>query len=512
MAYESLEFEKALEDYLPSSQSNGEIVKGILLRKDQDYAYLDINNKKEGRIKLSELDNLEINDELEVQVLREEEDYIIVSYLALKKQRILEKISVGDILEGKIVKSTKTGYVVRIDVLDVNLPYSQSGYKKDSNVIGKEVTVMIKSKNGKKVNVSRTAVIEKENSQFFDKYTVGNVVEGKISKILDFGAVVSLGQINAFIHISEISWKNVNSVSEHLKVGQKRVFKIIDLNKEEKNVKLSLKQIEENPWDIMKNKYKVGDIVEGKVKMIFDFGILIDLGQNEEVFMHISDITCRKVSDINAIYKVGDVVKAKIINFNDDKQRVQVSAKVLLEEVLDNISNIYSVGQVVKGRVINVQDYGVFVELDDKVEVFIHQNEYTWLRDEKVSFKLGDIIEFKLIKVDSQDKKLSGSIKELTKSPFEEAMEVYDQGDRLKVVISDIIEAGALVPLTENFKALIPKKELSMDFVKNTSDVVNVGDEVEVIVLEIDSEKKSIILSIRQVQLEQEENEEEIEE
>lgn len=511
MAYESLEFEKALEDYLPSSQSNGEIVKGMLIRKDQDYAYLDINNKKEGRIKLSELNNLEINEELEVQVLREDEDYIIVSYLSLRKQKVLEKLSVGDILEGRIIKSTKMGYVVRVDVLDVNLPYSQSGYKKDASVIGKEVTVMVKSKNGKRVNVSRIAVIEKENSQFFDKYTVGNVVEGKISKILDFGAVVSLGQINAFIHISEISWKNVNNISDYLKIGQKRVFKIIDLNKEEKNVKLSLKQIEENPWDIMRNKYKMGDIVEGKIKMIFDFGVLIDLDNNEEVFMHISDVTCRKISDINAIYKIGDSVKAKIINFNDEKQRVQVSAKVLLEEVLNNISNVYSVGQIVKGRVINVQDYGIFVELDDKVEVFIHQNEYTWSRDEKVTFKLDDIVEFKLIKVDSQEKKLSGSIKELTKSPFDEATEVYDQGDRLKVVISDIIEAGALVPLTEKFKALIPKKELSLDFVKNASDVVNVGDEVEVIVLEIDSDKKSIILSIRQVQLEQEETEEETE-
>lgn len=507
MAYESLEFEKALEDYLPSSQSNGEIVKGILLRKDQDYAYLDINNKKEGRIKLSELNNLEINDEIEVQVLKEDEDYIIVSHMALKKQRILEKISVGDILDGKIIKSTKSGYVVRIDVLDVNLPYSQSGFRRDANVSGKEITVMVKSKNGKKVNVSRTAVLDKENSQFFDKYVVGNVVEGKISKILDFGAVVSLGQINAFIHISEISWKNVNSVSEHLKVGQKRVFKIIDLNKEEKNVKLSLKQIEENPWETMKNKYKVGDIVEGKIKMIFDFGVLIDVDKNEEVFMHISDITCRKVSDINAIYKVGDTVRARIINFNDEKQRVQVSAKVLLEEILDNISNIYEVGQIVKGKVINIQEYGVFVELDDKVEVFIHQNEYSWLRDEKLTFNLGDIIEFKLIKVDANEKKLSGSIKELTKSPFDEAAEVYDQGDRLKVAISDIIEAGALVPLTENFKALIPKKELSLDFVKNTTDVVNVGDEVEVIVLEIDREKKSIILSIRQVQIEQENEE-----
>lgn len=508
MANESLDFEKALENYLPTSNENGEVVKGIVIRIDVEYAYLDINTKKEGRLSLSEVENLEINDEITVQILKEDEDYIIVSYQALEKKKMLEKISVGDVLKGNIVKSTKKGYNVKIGPLSAFLPFSISGIKKGVNVNNKEVEVMVRKKEGKNILVSRTDVLDKQSKAFFDKYEVGSLIEGKITKILDFGAVVSLGTMNAFIHISELSWKNVQNITDVIKVGEKRVFKIIDINQEDKNIKLSIKQIEENPWELMKEKYKIGDVIEGKVKSIFNFGVLISLNEKEEVFMYISDITSRKVSDINAIYNIGDTVKARIISFNEEKERVQVSAKVLLEEILDDLENRYAVGEIHEGKVINVQDYGIFVEMKDKVEVFIHKNEYNWHKlDEE--FNLGDTVKFKLIKVDTNEKKLSGSIRELTKSPWEEAVEIYEIGDRLQVTISDIIDAGALVPLTENFKALIPKKELSIRFIENTTDVVNIGDEVEVIVIEINAKKKSIILSIRAVQEEQEEAQDE---
>lgn len=495
---ENMNFEEMLEDYLPIEQEKGQVITGKVVRKDSEYAYLEIENKNEGRILLSEFDNdVNIDDEIEGQIMGNDDEYVIISKRALEEKKLFDEIKVGDILTGKISKQLKNGYIFKSGILKTFLPFAQAGIKKGDNAIGREFDVIVKNKTNKKITVSRIELLDKINKEFFDKYEVGSLIEGKISKLLDFGAVVALDRLNGFIHISEISWKNIGKISNALKVGDKKVFKIIDINKEDRNIKLSLKQLEENPWNKIKEKYQDVEIVEGIVKEILNFGILVEIEKDVEAFMYISDITNRKISNLNAIFKVGDKIRAKITKLDDEKQRIQLSSRVLLEEILDNISEKYQKGDIKEGRVINVQDYGIFVEMPDKVEVFIHKNEYSW-NNEDIKFDLDDVVTFKLIKVDADEKKLSGSIRETLKSPFEEATEQYEVGDVLDVEITDIIDAGALTPLTENFKALIPKKELAVEFVKKTTDVVKVGDQVRAVVIEINPEKKSIILSIRE--------------
>lgn len=497
---DSLDFEKALEDYLPTNQEYGEVIKGKIIRKDADFAYVDINNKKEGIIALSELsDNTSVGDEIEAQISKVEEEYIVISINALERKKQFDNIEVGQVLHGKITKQLRNGYNVKVDLINTFLPFSLSAIKKGTNAVGKEVEVIVKSKGNKKILVSRIDLLNKATDEFFSKYQVGDIIEGTVTKILSFGAVVSLGTLNGFIHISEIAWSSINSIEDFLNVKDKKTFKIISIDKEDRNIKLSLKQLTDNPWHSLKAEYAVGDVVNGKVKEIYNFGAIVTLPNGADGFLHISDITTRKISEIGNLYKVGDDIKVEVTAINDDKERIQVSAKSLLEKVLSNLENEYEVGQIHVGKIVNIQDYGIFVEMDNKVEVFIHRNEFSWTK-EVPEFHLGNTVKFVLIKVDAVDKKLSGSIRELTKSPWEEAAEMYQVGDILDVYVSDIIEAGALVPLTENFKALIPKKELSHDFVENTTDVVNVGDQVRVEILEINPEKRSVILSIKATQ------------
>lgn len=494
---DSLDFEKALEDYLPTSQEYGEAVRGKIIRKDSDFAYVDINNKKEGIILLGELKGgLDVGDVIDALITKVEDEYIQISISALQRQQEMDKVEVGSVMSGTITKQVKGGYNVKLGNLMGFLPFSLSAIKKGANVTNKEVDVIVKSKTGRKILVSRTELLNKVSEEFFAKHKVGDEVEGVVTKILSFGAVVNMGLMNGFIHISEIAWSSINSVEDFLNVKDVKTFKIIGMDTEERNVKLSLKQLTENPWHSIKDAYSVGDVLTGKVKEIYNFGAIVTLPNGADGFLHISDVTTRKISDVSSVYKVGDEITVEVTNINDDKERIQVSSRALLEKVLSNLENEYEVGQIHVGKILKIQDYGMFLEMDNKVEVFIHRNEYSWTR-EVPEFHLGNTVKFVLTKVDPVEKKLSGSIRELTKSPWQEASETFQVGDILDAYVSDIIDAGALVPLTEHFKALIPKKELAVEFVENINDFVKVGDQVRVAVLEINPEKKSVILSVK---------------
>lgn len=232
----------------------------------------------------------------------------------------------------------------------------------------------------------------------------------------------------------------------------------------------------------------------------FEFGLLVELEKDIEGLLHISDISYRRVTNLPSRYNVGEIIKFKIIDFNNEKSRLSLSAKALLDDVWEKIEESYNVGDIVKGKVINVQEYGIFVEIQEGIEVFIHKNEFSWDKNEHLEYKLGDEVEFKIIHVDKAGKKIGGSIKQLTISPWKEAAEQYKVGNKVVVPITSIQENFALVKLTDRFDGIIPKKELTEEFLKDISEKFSVGDEVEAIVTELNEKKKSIILSVKKIQ------------
>ena len=579
------EFEVLLEDYLPEEKKSGDVVEGIITRKELDFGFLDLNAKKEGRIYASEVKDFEIGDKIEVKVLREDEDNIIVSKFLLDKAKELASFNVDDIVTGEIIKKIKGGYTVRIGKNEAFLPFSLARFDKNKDYTGQKFKFLIKEKNKSNITVSRSDLIKIEEEKYFEKVNIGDVVTGKIKEVFDFGIILDLEATSGFIHISEISWDQVDNLTEKYKIGDEISAKIIEkdaeknrlklsikqlsedpwvtfaashnvgdvveavvkdvldfgivvtvdgnsgfvhvselawhngakelknykegdrfsakiiqIEDEKKNVKLSVKQLSENPWDTVKEKYHIGDIIEKPITEVFDFGLLISLEKDIDGLLHVSDLSYKRETNLSSKYKAGDVIKFKIVDFNDEKNRITLSAKALLDDRWEVLEETYDFDNEFKGKVMNVQDYGIFVELEKGIEVFIHKNEFSWDRKEHKEYKVGDEVKFKVIVVDKLDKKLSGSIKQLEKSPWKEVTEQYKKGNIVNTEIVEIQENFVLVKLTDRFNGIIPKRELAEEVLKDISEKFSVGDKVEAVITDINDKRKSIALSVKKVQ------------
>lgn len=577
-------FEEMLNDYLPEEKKTGDVISAILIRKEMDYSYLDLNGKKEGRIISREVNEFNIGDTIEVKVLRNEEDVVIVSKFLLDKAKEFATYEIGEIISGTIGKKIKGGYSVKIGKNEAFLPFSLSSLDKDIDYTGEKFKFIIKEKNKNNITISRSDLVKKEEEDFFNKIEIDDILVGKVKQVLDFGIILDLGVTNGFIHISEVSWDQVkdlvekfgindevtakviekdeenkkiklsikqlsenpwdtftsmynlgdsvdiivkevldfglvvdvqknngfihvselawNNSAKELKnynVGDKLEAKIIELDQDKNNIKLSIKQLSENPWNQVKEKYQIGEILEKPIAEIFDFGLLVKLEKDVEGLLHVSDLSYRKINNLNSKYNVGDIIKFKIIDFNDEKNRISLSAKALLDDKWAKIDENYNIGDIVNGVVTNIQDYGIFVEIEEGLEVFIHRNEFAWNKDEMKKYSIGDNVEFKIINLEKNEKKIGGSIKQLTISPWKEANEEYKIGNKFKVPIVNIQENFALVKLTERFNGVIPKKELTQEYLKNIADKFNVGDVVEAVVIDTDEKKKSIVLSVKRI-------------
>ena len=577
-------FEEMLNDYLPEEKKSGDVITGIITRKDMDFAYLDLSGKQEGRILIREVEDFNVGDTIEVKVLRNDEEYVIVSKFLLDKAREFLSYEVDEIVTGTILKKIKGGYSVRVGKNEAFLPFSLASLERDKDYTEEKFKFLIKEKGRNNLTLSRTDLVKKEELDYFNSINVGDVVDGKVKEVLDFGVILELGPTTGFIHISEVSWdqvsdliekfgindivkakiiekddekrkiklslkqlevdpwiefKNTHTVVDTVKGTVKEVLdfglvveisrnkgfvhiselawnnaakvlkqykegdiieaKIISIDDEKKNIKLSVKQLLENPWDSVKEKYSIGDVLERPIAEVFEFGLLVELEKGIEGLLHVSDLAYRRVSNLPSKYNVGENIKFKIINFNNEKNRLSLSAKALLDDVWEKIDEKYNVGDIVKGKVINVQDYGIFIEIQEGIEVFIHKNEFSWDKNENKEYRTGDEVEFKIINIDKSEKKIGGSIKQLTVSPWKEAAEQYKKGNKVTVPITSIQENFVLVKLTDRFDGMIPKKELTEEFLKEISEKFSVGDEVEAIVTELNEKKKSILLSVKRI-------------
>ena len=577
-------FEEMLNDYLPEEKKSGDVITGIITRKDMDFAYLDLSGKQEGRILIREVEDFNVGDTIEVKVLRNDEEYVIVSKFLLDKAREFLSYEVDEIVTGTILKKIKGGYSVRVGKNEAFLPFSLASLERDKDYTEEKFKFLIKEKGRNNLTLSRTDLVKKEELDYFNSINVGDVVDGKVKEVLDFGVILELGPTTGFIHISEVSWdqvsdliekfgindivkakiiekddekrkiklslkqlevdpwiefKNTHTAGDTVKGTVKEVLdfglvveisrnkgfvhiselawnnaakvlkqykegdiieaKIISIDDEKKNIKLSVKQLLENPWDSVKEKYSIGDVLERPIAEVFEFGLLVELEKGIEGLLHVSDLAYRRVSNLPSKYNVGENIKFKIINFNNEKNRLSLSAKALLDDVWEKIDEKYNVGDIVKGKVINVQDYGIFIEIQEGIEVFIHKNEFSWDKNENKEYRTGDEVEFKIINIDKSEKKIGGSIKQLTVSPWKEAAEQYKKGNKVTVPITSIQENFVLVKLTDRFDGMIPKKELIEEFLKEISEKFSVGDEVEAIVTELNEKKKSILLSVKRI-------------
>lgn len=510
------EFEELLENYLPSEGGNGKKVVGRIESKERNFCFLDVPGEATTvRVRTEELTDYNVGDEIEVMLVGEtpEGEYLIGSRRRIEMELGWEKIKAASTNEekivGKVLKEIKGGYIVEIYSHQAFLPKSLSETKNSNEIIGKELEFMVKEikedKKGKKVTVSRKDVVMAEKKEEFEKISVGDTVEGVVTEILPFGIVVAIGKLRGFIHISELSWKKSEKI-EGYNVGDKITVKVIELEEDKKNIKLSIKSLTRNPWDIAGETYKVEDVVDAKVTKILPYGVLVEILDGVEGLIHISDLTWNKKKvSINEFVKVGDTIKVKVLEFKPESRKLKLGIKQLSEDPWTNAETKYAVGNKVSGKVTEVKPYGIFVEVEEGVDIFVHQADFCWIGNKK--FKKDEVVELQVTELDINEKKIKGSIKALEESPWEKALRNYKVGDVVEKSIKNIQDFGVFVNLEEGVDGFIPTQLLSKEFIKNVRDKFKVGDIVKGKIIEIDKEKQRIKISIKSYEIDLERNE-----
>jgi len=507
------EMKDLMDEYLDGipSVSSGKIVKGKVLEiSDTMGIVVDFGAKSEGIIPLEELEKigqLKIGDEIDVLVktFSGRDGYPVLSHIEAKKRILEDKVEEafknGETLEVKIIEKIKGGVKVRISDSEVEafMPNSQIGYPPVKNirlVIGQVVPAkVIKYDASKKdIVVSWRAVAEPQYKQkleeFWQNARLGEIREGTVKSITDFGAFVDIGGFEGLLHIKDISWGRTEKVSDELEVGQRIKVKIINLNKTQNRVSLSLRETIPQPWETVDEKYKVGDIVEGTVKSLLPYGAFVELEPGLEGLLHISEISWFDTNKPEDILKTGDKVHVKILNINKENRRIALSLKEAGENPWVKFAEAHPEGSVVSGKIKNLTKNGAFVELENDLEGFIMIKDFVWERkiaDPQEVVHLGEEIQAKVLKTIPSERRIYLGLKQMKPSPFAN----YPKGKIVKVTVTKIKPDRLYVELPDGLRGFIHISQIDSKKRDNLNDF-NVGQQLEAVVIEANENTRQV--------------------
>ncbi|EPT4259317.1 30S ribosomal protein S1 [Campylobacter jejuni] len=487
---------------------------GVIVEIKNDEVYVDIGKKSEGILALSEIqgDNskllFNVGDSIKVAVMGSRGGRSLLSHKkALRKERVIEFIknyqeNQDDIFTVKVVGKNKGGLIV-VDENDVEffLPKSQYGFKETNNIIGKtfKVKIIKIDKDEQSIIVSRKKTLDDERRK--RKELINNIaqqedlIEGIVKKITTYGMFVDVGGVDGLVHYSEISYKGPVNPGTLYKEGNKVPVKVIKYDKERKHLSLSIKAALPDPWSEIKDTLDVGDTIKVIVSNIEPYGAFVDLGNDIEGFLHISEISWDKnIKNPKDYINKGQEIDVEVIEINPNERRLRVSLRNLLSRPFDEFMKSYKIADVVEGEITSVTSFGAFVKLGG-IEGLLHNEDASWDRNDKCKdkFSQGDKIKVKIIKIDKENQKISLSTKELSSSPVQEYAKIHKVGDIVKGAIRDIKDFGVFVELSKNVDALIHKEDISTSMLEN----LKIGDDIEAAIVFIDEKKNRIRLSVK---------------
>ena len=412
-------------------------------------------------------------------------------------------------VKGKVVKRVKGGLVVDLGVIQAFLPGSQADVQPIKNFddfIGKEFDFQIVKVDEMRKNlvVSRKAILEEslneKRQELMTKIEIGAELEGVVKNITDFGAFVDLGGVDGLIHITDFSWGRINHPSEIVEIGQKINVQVIDFNKETSRISLGLKQLVDNPWESIPEKYKVGDIVKGEIVSIMNYGIFIELEKGIEGLIHISEVSWTKnVQNLQDSFKVGNSIESKVLFVDSDEQKISLGIKQLSEDPWNKISDLVKVGDKKSGIVNKVTKFGAFVSLTDELEGFVRTTDFHWTKNSshpKEFVNEGDKLDYIVIEILEKERKVLLSVKDLSENPWEGIESKFNSGDKIKGSFEKLNDLGIVIKLGDEIEGLIPMNKVSKDQKKNMVSNLNEGDSLDLLVVEVKSEEKYITLML----------------
>jgi len=516
--YSQEEFLTLAKLYSESFQDvkEGEIIKGKVVRIQGDNVILDVGFKSEGSVPLIEFGDKEVNIGQEVDVVLEsvedQEGNLVLSKGRADFLRIWDKVlrahETGEIIEGKIVKRIKGGMVVDLMGMEAFLPGSQIDIRpiRDFDAfVGqtmdfKVVKVNIPTEN---VVVSHKVLVEEEISDqrnaILESLEKGQILEGTVKAITDFGVFVDLGGVDGLIHITDLSWGRINHPNEIVKLDETIKVVVTDFDEEKKRISLSLKKLLPHPWEKIEEKYKIGDKVSGRVVSLTDYGAFIEIEKGIEGLIHNSEMSwTQHIKHPSQVVAMGQIIEAVILSLDKEEKKISLGIKQLEPDQWQSLMQKYPVGSRHQGVARNLTNFGVFVELEPGVDGLVHISDLSWtkkIRHPGEVVKKGEKLDVTVLGVDVDQRKISLGHKQVEENPWDKFERKYSVGALTQGKIVRIIEKGLIAELPGNVDGFVPTTQLSTSKIKNVANHFPVDSEIPLKVIEFDKENKKIVLS-----------------
>ncbi len=511
-SYEQLT--KLVEETFTDVTEN-EIVRGRVVSVGEKDAVIDIGFKSDGIVSLSEFDDdLEPGDEVEV-FLERLEDYHGQLVLSKSKadqvrrwQRIEEAYEAEEVLEGQIVRRIKGGMIVELfGDMEAFLPGSQIDVRpvRDFDAYLErrmEFRIVKLNPANENIVVSHKALIEKElqaqREKILATMEVGQVLEGTVKNIVDFGVFIDLGGVDGLLHITDLSWGRVSHPSELVELDEKLNVVVLDYDKERQRISLGLKQLMPHPWEDLAERYKEDDVVEGKVVSITDYGAFVELEKGIEGLVHISEMSWTEhIRHPSQMVSLGQLVNVKILNIDNEGKKISLGMKQLEPDPWTGISDRYPPGTVMRGKVRNITNFGVFVEIEPGIDGLVHISDLSWtkkVRHPAEMVKKGQELDVVILNIDEENRRISLGHKQVQTNPWSQFAQVYSEGAQTEAKVVSINDGGLLVELPMEVEAFVPASELR-NGPNQFDQYYNPGDKLDLQVIKFDPSNKEIVLS-----------------
>jgi small subunit ribosomal protein S1 len=517
------DFKTLYEDSLKTIEE-GQILRGTVLEITPDHVTVDVGYKSEGQIPMQEFlkrnrkVDVKVGDQIEVLIEKKdsEEGLLILSKEKADKVTIWRDVSrscrEGEVMEGEVMSKVKGGLSVDIGGVYAFLPGSQIDLKPVRNLdslIGQRLKFKVIKFNRKRNNIvlSRRTLLEEERKQLRDEtlknLIEGEIVEGTVKNLTDYGAFVDLGGIDGLLHITDIAWGRIGHPSEKLSVGDRIRVKILHYDREKEKVSLGLKQALPDPWETVQKRYPVGTRMKGRAVNITDYGVFVELEEGVEGLVHISELTwSKKMKHPSKVVHIGDAVEVMVLDCDPTKRRISLGMKQTEPNPWALIEEKYPVGTKVTGKVKTITDFGIFIGFEEGVDGLVHVSEMSWTKKIKHPselYKKGQEVEALVLNIDPRNERFSLGIKQLMPDPWRDVARRYRRAEVVTGKVTNVTDFGAFIELEEGIEGLVHVSEISREKVEKPSDVLKVGDTVSAVVLHIDPHERRIGLSMKGV-------------
>lgn len=502
------------------SFKQGNVVKGRIVKNDSDGVLVDIAYKSDGLIPRYEFGEHELKrlipgNEIEVLIdeLESVDGNVILSYEKARALKAWDSITQyyeeNKPIEGTVTHKVKGGLSVDIGI-PAFLPGSQIDLQKVMDFdqyLGQSITANIIKINKKRGNViiSRRKYLSDQRSdvrrKVLDTLAEGQVINGVVKNITNYGAFVDIGGVDGLLHITDMTWGRIGHPSEIIKIGDTIAVKVLSFDKDHEKISLGLKQLISNPWEALSPEFQAGAKVKGLVSSITNYGLFVEVAKGVEGLVHISEISWTdRINDLKDKFKAGDEIEIFVVSLDKENRRMSLSVKRLDRNPWESIGEQFKVGQNIKGKISNITDFGVFIELLPGVDGLAHISDLSWTEhiDHPADiYKKGQEVEAVVLSVDPDKKKVSLGVKQLTPDPWESIEKEYPVGSVIEGEVSRITNFGAFIRLPIGVEGLVHISELSEQNVDKVEDVLKLGDKKQFRVINVNRTERRLGLSLR---------------